>query len=116
MHEFKSANHLILQLMIQMNDLLELIKLSKCYIKNMQEKKTLQIYFWMREKKKERVTFMINQFTRMNQTFQMLHKEYTNKTCSTNPHLRERERERVEFKMNQFARMNPTLIPMLHTR
>ncbi len=64
--------------MIQMNDLLELIKLSKCYIKNMQEKnnKTLQIYFWMREKKKERVTFMINQFTRMNQTFQMLQRIY----------------------------------------
>ncbi len=81
--------------MIQMNDLLELIKLSKCYIKNMQEKnnKTLQIYFWIREKKKERVKFRINQFTRMNQTFQMLHKEYTNKTRSTNLHLRERERE-----------------------
>ncbi len=64
--------------MIQMNDFLELIKLSKCYIKNMQEKnnKTLQIYFWMREKKKERVTFRINQFTIMNQTFQMLQRIY----------------------------------------
>ncbi len=42
----------------------------------MQEKtnKTLQIYIWERERKKESVTFRINQFTRMNQTFQMLHK------------------------------------------